>query len=247
MKRPLTGLALVALSASASAAADLPVKAAPIAPAAIYNWTGFYGGVNVGYDWGQVDWSYFNNRTQTVARRPEGTSVGFHVGAQYQIKQFLIGVEGSWSGSIRNIDNRGPDAPSFAARFDSYAHIVDVWTVGPRAGFVFSPQWMVFVTGGYAESVVDSAFILLANPQQGSDYRSFTHRGWFAGGGIEYLFNNYVYAGLEYRHVELDTVLHGPRIPVTDVSRYVNASFDLVQVRLGFKITPGQTAVVAKY
>lgn len=247
MRRLVAGLILAALSVGASCAADMPVKATPVASAAVYNWTGLYGGLNVGYDWGRVDWSYYNDPTQTVGRRPQGPSVGLHAGAQYQFKQFLIGVEGSWSGSLKDIDDRGLDAPIFAARFDSYARIVNVWTVGPRVGWVFSPQWMVFATGGYAESVVDTAFILRATPATGSDYRSFTHHGWFAGGGIEYLFNNYVYAGLEYRHVELDTGLHGPAVPVTDVSRYVSPSFDIVQIRLGFKFTPGQGAVVAKY
>jgi outer membrane immunogenic protein len=242
MRKLVTGLAFAALSASVSNAADLPLKAPSAVQPALYNWTGFYAGGNLGYDWGQVNWSYFGDPTQTVARRPEGPSVGVHLGAQYQVKQFLIGVEGSWSGSLRDIDDRGLDAPIFAARFDSYARIVNVWTIGPRVGWVFSPQWMVFATGGYAESVIESAFILRPNVAAGSDFRTGTHHGWFAGGGVEYLFNNYVYAGLEYRHVELDTVLQGPPtpLPIIDVSRQVSPSFDVVQVRLGFKITPGQ-------
>src|ERR1044072_7755808 len=58
MKKKLLGaLAGIALAApvGTALAADLrlPVKAPVVAPVAVYNWTGFYGGVNVGYSWGR--------------------------------------------------------------------------------------------------------------------------------------------------------------------------------------------------
>src|SRR5436309_11244427 len=53
MKRALlVGLSLVAFSAVQASAADLPVKARPMAPVAVaYNWTGCYIGGNVGGKW----------------------------------------------------------------------------------------------------------------------------------------------------------------------------------------------------
>lgn len=48
-------IAALLLSAPiAASAADLPVKAPILAPVAVYNWTGFYGGGNVGYSWGRA-------------------------------------------------------------------------------------------------------------------------------------------------------------------------------------------------
>ena len=50
-------LAVLALGApiSVAMAADLPVKALPMAPVATaYNWTGFYAGGNAGYSWGRA-------------------------------------------------------------------------------------------------------------------------------------------------------------------------------------------------
>ena len=58
MRKLLLGsLALLALGAGGSAlAADvrLPVYKAP-PPVAVYSWTGFYVGGNIGYSWGKAD------------------------------------------------------------------------------------------------------------------------------------------------------------------------------------------------
>src|SRR3954451_1554666 len=53
MKRALlVGLSVVTLSVGQASAADLPVKARPMAPIAVaYNWTGCYIGGNVGGKW----------------------------------------------------------------------------------------------------------------------------------------------------------------------------------------------------
>jgi outer membrane immunogenic protein len=68
----LAGVAAVALAAPALAA-DLPVRAyskAPVVVDAVYNWTGFYIGANVGYGWEntRTDYSY----TSTPAPAPPG-------------------------------------------------------------------------------------------------------------------------------------------------------------------------------
>ena len=49
----MAGLALASLS-GVSYAADMPVKARPM-PVAIYSWTGFYIGGNVGWSWGRAN------------------------------------------------------------------------------------------------------------------------------------------------------------------------------------------------
>ena len=52
-KRFLGSISLIALNAGGSAlAADMPVKARPAPPPAVYSWTGCYGGGFVGYGWG---------------------------------------------------------------------------------------------------------------------------------------------------------------------------------------------------
>src|SRR6185503_346127 len=63
MKRTLTLSALFVASAMPALAADLPVQAPPPAVmAAVWNWNGFYIGLNGGYSWGRSsrDLNFFN-------------------------------------------------------------------------------------------------------------------------------------------------------------------------------------------
>jgi outer membrane immunogenic protein len=48
----ITGFVLAA--GGSAFAADMPLKAPPPAPAPVYNWTGWYAGVNLGASFGDV-------------------------------------------------------------------------------------------------------------------------------------------------------------------------------------------------
>src|SRR5262245_51989179 len=88
-------LALVTGSASAADLAARPYTKAPPMVAAVYNWTGFYIGAQVGYAWG-------DNHTRefvTVTGLPTGFNQGFntdgfvgggHVGYNWQSGQFVF-------------------------------------------------------------------------------------------------------------------------------------------------------------
>jgi outer membrane immunogenic protein len=55
MKKVAITTAVAALIAARAFAADMPVKAPPPAPVPVYNWTGFYTGLNAGWSWGKQD------------------------------------------------------------------------------------------------------------------------------------------------------------------------------------------------
>lgn len=58
-KMLLSGTAFAALTIAPAMAADMPSKApAYLPPPAVYNWTGFYVGLNGGYSWGRTDVDY---------------------------------------------------------------------------------------------------------------------------------------------------------------------------------------------
>ena len=113
MKRILLAALLVA-SAVPALAADLPVKARPmVAPVAVWNWDGFYIGLNGGYSWGRSRTSvnYFNTTTGLGIVPPAGSITdasfnlnggvfGGQVGYNWQSGSWLFGLEADaqWTG-----------------------------------------------------------------------------------------------------------------------------------------------------
>src|SRR5579884_1169154 len=86
MRRAILASAAAALTAGAAFAADLPRGPMPYyspAPAA-YNWSGWYVGANIGYEWAKVDGSLAN---------PAGVAGGLQGGYSWQFGQFVFGGE----------------------------------------------------------------------------------------------------------------------------------------------------------
>src|SRR5438067_5007467 len=92
-------LAAVLGCARAAGAADLPARypAAPLLPAPIYapiyNWTGFYLGINGGGGWGRSQWDGID--TFDIS----GGLIGGTIGYNWQFGQGVVGGEGDvhWS------------------------------------------------------------------------------------------------------------------------------------------------------
>src|SRR3954468_10356643 len=110
MRVILGSVAALAIISSASAA-DLPVKAPPLAPmmAPAWNWNGFYIGVNGGYSWGRSsrDLNFFNPVTGVTIATVEGPGrdldggvFGGQLGYNWQSANWLFGIEtdAQWTG-----------------------------------------------------------------------------------------------------------------------------------------------------
>ena len=84
-----TSAAVALLTTSLVAqAADLPTKAYVPAPvmAQVYNWTGFYVGVNGGYGWGTQDpLTLFSNRFDRTSFNINGGMFGGTIGAKAEM------------------------------------------------------------------------------------------------------------------------------------------------------------------
>ena len=80
----------------AANAADLPMRPAPVTPAAaVYNWTGFYVGLNGGGGWGRQDpLEVISGRFDRVSFDLRGGFIGGTMGAQIQQGAVVLGVEG---------------------------------------------------------------------------------------------------------------------------------------------------------
>ena len=162
------------LSAGAATAADLaarPYTKAPItAPAAVYDWTGFYVGGNAGYGWqddsavtvtpaDQVaaflinsDPTTFTPVSPPVSFKIAGALVGVQAGYNWQFNQrWLVGVETDFNFS----DIKGGGLSNSGASNRPFRSIADEqlkWfgTVRARLGLLATPSILIYGTGGFA-------------------------------------------------------------------------------------------------
>src|SRR5262249_19877468 len=148
MKVRLLALALgavISMGLQAGAhAADMgaPVyKAPPPAPPMVFNWTGFYAGVNLGGAWVDFDGDRFDNRNQI-----SGVIGGGQIGANYQINNFVLGIEADIQGSSLSHSNTFFD-PAVIGPISATERQRWFGTVRGRFGVAWD-RWMVNATGG---------------------------------------------------------------------------------------------------
>jgi outer membrane immunogenic protein len=116
MKRLAIAIA-IALIGTRAFAADMAVKAPPPAPAPVYNWTGWYAGVNAGGSFGNVK-TDFNIAPITVGtstipgfassntEHPSGFMGGGQVGYNWQFSPiWVVGLEADFQGALEKDSN----------------------------------------------------------------------------------------------------------------------------------------------
>jgi outer membrane immunogenic protein len=158
MKKFIIGAAFAAISSASAFAADLPTqtyKSAPVV-AQVYNWTGFYVGVNGGYGWGTQDpLTLFSNRFDRSSFNISGGMFGGTIGAQIQQGYVVLGIEGDldWA----NIKGTGISTPTIGGgllfpagiALNIAANTSAVGTARIRAGVAMN-NWLFYATGGAA-------------------------------------------------------------------------------------------------
>jgi outer membrane immunogenic protein len=180
--------ALAVLTAGAAIAADIPSRrAAPLAPiykAPAFTWTGLYVGANAGYSFGRF------TRDGRNFKDPDGFTGGGQIGYNYQIGQFVVGLETDLQASTLKA-NGGAFVP-----VGSEAKGEWFGTVRGRFGITAFERALIYVTGGYAYGQGK-----ISIPLRGSDDN--IHSGYALGAGVEYaLTNNWSVRG-EYMYVDL--------------------------------------------
>jgi outer membrane immunogenic protein len=193
----VTGLMLSA--GSAAYAADMPVKAPPPPPppAPVYNWNGFYLGVNLGGAWAN---NSSNNFSGDMAGVTGGGQLGFNWVSNNAIfggTGVLIGFEGDFNGSSQRNSNGGVIA---GIPFNVETKMPWFATARGRLGIVNGP-WLVYGTGGGAW--VDHEVDISAPGGTISDHT--TRSGWTAGGGVEWMFLPRWSAKVEYLYIQTNS------------------------------------------
>jgi len=191
MRRLLTTISVLALTATAAMAADLPRQMPAKAPAYVpvaYNWTGFYLGINGGYGWGRSSWDGFGSGNFNTSGGLIGGTIGYNW--QGAGSPWVFGLEGDvdWA-SIRG---------SFAnAACPGGCETKSSWlaTVRGRAGYAFD-RVLPYITGGLAVGDIQ------AN-RPGFAGMSDTRAGWTVGAGIEAAIVDRWTAKVEYLYTDL--------------------------------------------
>ena len=202
MKRILAGVALVGTAVSAQAA-DLAVKApylkAPIV--AVYDWTGFYIGVNAGVGLGR-DLTTHNITPAAFATtylQPQGAVGGGQIGYNWQTNSFLgpfvLGVEADIQGTGMT-DGRTTligNARAYNQKLDWFG------TARGRIGLAKGPVLSYF-TGGFAYGNVKTS---VTEGGVVSDSLNRTQTGWTIGSGVEAALGGNWTGKIEYLYVNL--------------------------------------------
>jgi outer membrane immunogenic protein len=193
-------------------AADLPVKARPMAPAAIpiFSWSGCYIGGHAGYRWVHADAVFPSVAPGSALFEPEldyrldSFVGGGQVGCNAQVySRWVIGIEGDFSwgdaSETREFDRVNLDQPvTLTADWNA--------TLRGRLGWAFD-RTLVYATGGIAWMRVDVEnldFDLGVLDPTSSFSAERTFIGWTVGGGIEHAFTPNWTARLEYLYAEYD-------------------------------------------
>jgi outer membrane immunogenic protein len=232
MNRLLLGFVALAATMSAPAfAADLPVKARPMAVDPAYNWSGVYIGAGTGGTWYEAnrfmpDLPLVGIPPTLFTAHANDWIYNVHGGVQQQWGRWVFGVEAAYNGSRNNMrSDVSVSPPEPFSKFNATVFITDLFTIGPRIGYTWD-RLMVYGTGGYAGANIDGRYTCTFGGQfifPGRAPCNFPlfgtladlnlsgttwNNGWFAGAGFDYVVFKGSFAdvllGAEYQHFDLE-------------------------------------------
>jgi outer membrane immunogenic protein len=246
----LLTVSLIALGATAPAfAADLaarPYTKAPPMIQTVYDWSGFYVGINGG--WGSSHNSWTNNAVGGVPFAPlgegshdsTGGTVGGQVGYRWQSAGWVFGLEaqGNWA------DFSGSNASAAFAGLTNRTKIDSFGLFTGQIGYAWNTT-LLYVKGGAA--VTDNRYQGIAAATGALvDSTSNTQWGGTVGVGLEYAFAPNWSAAVEYDHLFMGTNSYTLVTPggINSRTDSIKQDVDLVTVRLNYKFGG---PVVARY
>lgn len=171
------GLALTGAGALPASAADMGRGGYLDGPvyAAVVNWSGFYGGVNVGG----------GATANGGLLSPSGAFGGGQIGYNWQ---GMFGLGGRWViGVEADLQGSGIDDSAFGVK----SSLNWFGTVRGRIGYAFGPT-LIYGTGGFAFGEVENIGV------------TETQTGYVLGAGVEYKFNPSWSIKGEYQFISLD-------------------------------------------
>jgi outer membrane immunogenic protein len=195
MKKFLLAATLLCGVTGSAFAADAIVQEEVIVTPAAFNWTGGYVGGQVGYLWGDGN---FTSAAGDADVNPDGWLGGIYAGYNYQMaNNVVLGVDAdfAWTGA----DDSSPAMIGLVqvGRLDTELQ----WegAVRGRLGYAVD-RFMPYVAGGVAFGHMKGSAYDINGVFQGSD--SDTSVGWTLGAGVEYAFTDNMLFRAEYRYTD---------------------------------------------
>jgi outer membrane immunogenic protein len=236
----LAATAMGVIASQGALAADLrpAYKAPPPAPPPVQDWSGIYVGLEAGYGWGKQNFSNFDPFFASKERSnfcgsecgpdagigsvsQSGWLAGGFVGAQKQWGSWVLGIEADFDAA--DIKGSTTVATSFFSELNQQhtlnTKIDELGTVRGKVGWAFSPNWMIYGTGGLALAHVKTDFTASQTFADGdcafdtsgticgvSGFAGTTMFGWTVGAGLDYKWQidqgSAVILGVEYLHYQ---------------------------------------------
>ncbi len=216
--RILVAIGVLLGAADLAWGADLPPAPSAVAPAIyapapppVYNWTGFYAGVNVGGSFVTANSTdtftggVLGGVSSTGSGHANGAVAGGQVGFNYQIDAFVLGMEGDfdWSG----VSSTAVAGCGVGCTVTGKSNVPWIATIRGRAGVALD-RVLLYGTGGAAftdlsQNITATGFGTLFNA-------SSTEVGWTIGAGVEAAIAQNWTVKAEYLYVQTNATLSGP-------------------------------------
>jgi outer membrane immunogenic protein len=207
MKKLLLASAALFGLMGAAQAADLPRKSVPFAPLPMFTWTGFYVGVNAGYAFENGSSRLFGTPDLVATglvptdriKGGDGFTGGVQAGFNYQIQQFVLGVEAD----IQYTDLGRGRATIIGPLTTTQTLGMDYFgTVRGRIGVAFD-RFLAYATGGLAYGNYEARTSVSGLGSFWTGSTGEDRIGWTVGVGGEYAFTNNLSLKVEYLYYDL--------------------------------------------
>jgi outer membrane immunogenic protein len=276
MRRLAAIFVLLALGQTGVSAADMAVKARPLAVDPAYDWSGFYVGAGIGWQRDEARWETTAIGNPPLAPAAVGR-VGLggpiatfnadqfrlagYAGYNVQLNRVVVGVEGDIATGFDNkktlnyIPGTVFGPPGGNTPLGDVTTVEHLWngSVRGRIGYLATPRLLIYGTAGLAlEEERDTLFCpgSINNSRWCVATRSQTNSkilaGWTAGAGIEGVVSGNWLARAEYRYSDLGSFSSSYFIGTNTDEVYATTRLRTSTVTLGLAYKFGGP-VVAKY
>ena len=245
MKKLPLAIAILAMSASSAFSADLaarPYTKAPPMIAAIYDWSGFYIGINGGGGSAHTCWDLVGFGAEGCHNSTGGT-VGGQVGYRWQSANWVFGLEGQGNWADFSGSNTAPIGGNPFGGGSNRTRINAFGLITGQVGYAWN-NVLIYAKGG-AAVVSDKYDEIFAGAVV--DTAKATRWGGTVGAGLEFGFAPNWSVGVEYDHIFLDshdTALTAVPGGGAGGTIHVRQDVDMGLVRLNYRFGG---PVIAKY